>query len=73
KIGGEFVLNDYVDLRLGYNNQQRQDLKTGSAVGLAGFSIGVGIKIRNYRLDYAFNSLGNVGSTHRVNLAFDIK
>lgn len=73
KIGGEFVLNDYVDLRLGYNNQQRQDLKTGSAVGLAGFSTGVGIKIRNYRLDYAFNSLGNVGSTHRVNLAFDIK
>ncbi|HRE41612.1 MAG TPA: type IX secretion system protein PorQ [Ignavibacteria bacterium] len=73
KVGGEFLLNDYVDLRLGYNNQQRQDLKTGSAVGLAGFSTGVGIKINNYRLDYAFNSLGNVGSTHRVNLAFDIK
>jgi long-subunit fatty acid transport protein len=71
-IGGEFVLNDYVNLRLGYNNQQRQDLKTGSGLGLAGFSAGLGVKVNKYRLDYAFNSMGNIGATHRVNLNFSL-
>lgn len=71
-VGGEFVLNDYVNLRVGYNNQQRQDLKTGSGIGLAGFSAGLGIKVNRYRLDYGFNSMGNIGSTHRINVNFDL-
>jgi hypothetical protein len=71
-VGGEFVLNNYVNLRIGYNNQQRQDLKTGSGLGLAGFSAGLGIKVNRYRLDYGFNSMGNIGSTHRINVNFDL-
>jgi hypothetical protein len=73
-IGGEFNINEYVDLRIGYNNQQRQDLKTGTTIGLAGFSAGLGIKYEDkYRLDYSFNSLGKIGSTHRVNISFNLK
>ena len=73
-IGGEFNINEYVDLRLGYNNQQRQDLKTGSSIGLAGFSAGLGIKYEEkYFLDYSFNSLGKIGSTHRINIGFNLK
>ena len=73
-IGGEFNINEYVDLRIGYNNQQRQDLKTGTSIGLAGFSAGLGIKYEDkYFLDYAFNSLGKIGSTHRVNIGFNLK
>ncbi|MCE1165894.1 MAG: type IX secretion system protein PorQ [Bacteroidetes bacterium] len=73
-VGGEFELNEYVLLRAGYDNALRQNLKTGSSTGIAGFSAGVGIKFKDtYRLDYAFNSMGHVGSVHRINLAFDLK
>lgn len=73
-VGGEFNINEYVDLRIGYNNQLRQDLKTGTSIGLAGFSAGLGIKYEGkYFLDYSFNSLGKIGTTHRVNIGFSLK
>lgn len=73
-IGGEFDFSDNVKFRVGYNNSERQDLKTGSSLGIAGFSAGLGFKILgNYSLDYAFNSLGNVGSTHRIDVGFNWK
>lgn len=72
-IGGEFTINEYVQLRLGYNNTQRQNFKTGSSLGISGFSAGLGIKFgERYKLDYAFNSLGNVGAAHRFNIGFNI-
>lgn len=72
-VGGEFTLNDYVLLRVGYNNTERQNYKTGTSIGISGFSAGFGIKISDkYKLDYAFNSLGNVGAAHRINLGFDL-
>jgi long-subunit fatty acid transport protein len=74
RLGGEFNLSDNINLRLGYNNQQRQDLKTGSTTGIAGFSAGLGIRIEEkYLIDYAFNSLGKIGSTHRINVGFYLK
>lgn len=73
-LGGEFVLNEYVNLRFGYNNQLRQNLKTGSSIGIGGFSAGLGFNFQEkYRLDYAFNSMGNIGALHRINLGFSFK
>jgi len=73
-IGGDFSLSDYINFRIGYNNAQRQDLETGSSLGIAGFSTGLGVKfLDDYTLDYAFNSLGNVGSTQRLDLNINIK
>lgn len=72
-VGGEFTLNDYVLLRIGYNNAERKNYKTGSSIGISGFSAGVGIIFTDkYRLDYAFNSLGNIGAAHRFNLGFNL-
>lgn len=72
-VGGEFTLNDYVLLRVGYNNSERQNFKTGSSLGISGFSAGIGIRFgERYKLDYAFNSLGNVGAAHRFNIGFNI-
>jgi len=67
-IGGEFTLSQYVQLRVGYNNEKRQDLELGSSAGLAGFSIGLGALISKYHFDYAFNSYGNIGALHRINV-----
>jgi|WetSurSiteA1Bulk_404760.scaffolds.fasta_scaffold57438_1 hypothetical protein len=73
-VGGEFNLNEYVDLRIGYSNPKRQNYRTGSSIGLGGFSAGLGIKLQEkYKLDYAFNSLGDVGAEHRINLGFILK
>ena len=68
-VGGEFTLSQYAKLRVGYNNQRRQDLQLGTSAGLAGFSIGGGILISGYTVDYAFNSFGAIGATHRVSVS----
>ena len=69
-VGGEFNLSENFDLRLGYNNQIRQDLKTGTTLGLSGFSAGLGFKYDRYSLDYSYNSLGKIGATHRFNIGY---
>ena len=73
-IGGEFNLSEFFDLRIGYNNLQRQDLKTGTTIGIGGFSAGLGFKYENkYTVDYSFNSLGKIGAAHRINIGFNLK
>ncbi len=71
-IGGEFTLADPLRLRLGYDNRIRQDVSFGGSKGLAGLAAGVGILIDQYRFDYAFSSLGGLGSQHRVTLNADL-
>lgn len=73
-VGGEFEFNENVRFRIGYNNAQRQNLKTGSSLGMSGFSGGLGVKfLQNYSFDYAFNSMGKIGSTHRIDVGFALK
>lgn len=68
-LGGELSFSENVAVRIGYSNEKRQDLKLGTSLGIAGFSTGLGIKILDrYVFDYSLNSLGKVGSTHRVNI-----
>jgi long-subunit fatty acid transport protein len=70
-IGGELSFSDNVAVRIGYDNQKRQDFKLGTSLGIAGFSAGIGIKFLNrYQFDYALNSSGKVGSVHRFNLGY---
>ncbi len=70
-IGGELSFSDNVAARIGYNNQERQDLKLGTTLGIAGFSAGLGIRfLDKYRFDYSLNSFGKVGSTHKFNLGY---
>lgn len=70
-IGAEFIFSDYVSARVGYDNESRQDMKLGTSLGISGFSTGLGIRFADkYVFDYSLNSLGKVGSTHRVNLGY---
>jgi hypothetical protein len=70
-VGGEFTASDALRLRFGYNNQQRQDLKIGTSAGLAGFSLGAGVFLGRYQIDYAFSSLGKVGSLNRFSVGLN--
>ncbi|MEE9288005.1 MAG: type IX secretion system protein PorQ [Bacteroidota bacterium] len=67
-VGGELALSEVIQVRFGYDNERRKDLKIGTSAGLAGFSLGMGILIDRYTVDYAFNSLGKIGSLHRVTI-----
>jgi hypothetical protein len=67
--GGEISLSEAIILRLGYDNEKRKELKIGSSSGIAGFSIGLGINVSDYNIDYAFSSLGSVGALHRFGVS----
>ncbi len=69
-VGVEFTASPNVLLRLGYNNEQRQELKIGQSAGLAGFSLGGGILTGSYTIDYGFTSYGKIGSVHRISVGF---
>lgn len=70
-IGGEFTFSENVQARIGYNNENRQDLKLSTSLGIAGFSAGLGIHfLERYTFDYSLNSLGKIGSTHRFSLGY---
>ncbi|MBI5472083.1 MAG: type IX secretion system protein PorQ [Ignavibacteriae bacterium] len=68
-IGGEFTLSRVLQARVGFNNEQRSELKTGTSSGLAGFSGGIGITVQDYKLDYGLSSLGSIGSLHRITIS----
>lgn len=71
-VGVEFTPGDHLQLRVGYNNERRRDLKLGSSSGLAGFSVGGGIRTSMYNFDYAFNSFGKIGAMHRVGVGMNL-
>ena len=66
--GGEFKAMDGVFLRLGYTSKS-------SAAGGAGFdaarglTLGLGLKNKDFGLDYAAQAAGELGNTHRFTLS----
>ncbi len=67
-LGGEFKLSENALLRLGYD-QAGRDLKVdASGDRLAGLSLGFGMIWRTLSIDYAFSSLGEIGSLNRFTL-----
>jgi len=71
-LGAEFLMSQVVRLRVGYNNAQHQDLKMGTSAGLAGYSLGVGIVLKDYQVDYAYNSFGKTGGLNRFSVGINL-
>ncbi|MCZ6776514.1 MAG: type IX secretion system protein PorQ [Ignavibacteria bacterium] len=67
-VGGEFTLSKVLQIRVGYDNEKRKDLKIGTSAELTGFSGGVGINVNGYKVDYALSSFGEIGSLHRISI-----
>ncbi len=67
-VGGEFTLSKVLQVRVGYDNEKRKDLKIGTSTGLGGFSGGVGISVSDYKVDYSLSSLGKIGNLHRISI-----
>lgn len=60
-VGLESVLAGRLPLRLGY------DMRNDAGIGL---TAGFGWKARDFRVDYAFVSFGELGSAHRISAAW---
>lgn len=52
-------------VRAGLNTQRLND-------GLGGFTMGVGASLNFFTLDYAFVPMGELGSTHKISITFDL-
>ncbi|MCB9261482.1 MAG: type IX secretion system protein PorQ [Flavobacteriales bacterium] len=52
-VGAELVFSDNFQVRGGYNHQRRKELAGETYKGSAGFSWGLGIAIKKFKLDYA--------------------
>ena len=71
-IGGELTLSKELRFRFGYDNERRTDLSLGTNSGLAGFSFGGGIALQTLRFDYAFTSLGKIGSLNSITVEMNL-
>jgi len=71
-VGAEFLMSGSLRLRVGYNNKQRKELKMGTSAGLAGFSMGGGLVLKDYQVDYSYNSYGHIGGLHRFSLGINL-
>lgn len=65
-IGGEFDISKIIKFRLGYQNEINQDVKPLSRTILSGFSLGLGVYWKQFRLDYAYTNYGDLGSQNRI-------
>lgn len=71
-FGGEFLISPNLNLRFGYNHMRRRELRSANRSGIAGFSFGVGLKIAEFNLDYAFGSYHAIGGSHSISVATNI-
>lgn len=73
-FGGEFLIGktEVLKLRVGYNHQRRKELSISSLRSLAGFSAGVGIRIKMFSIDYGFGAYHIAGSTQHVGISTNL-
>ena len=73
-FGGEFLIGkkENLMLRLGYHHQRRKELSVVNLRSLAGFSGGVGIRLKSFVLDYGFAVYHQAGSTKHLGLRIHI-
>lgn len=76
--GMEYWYRDLIVVRIGYQYQGMFDKNfyyenfAGPAI-LAGFTMGLGLKIDIYEVDYAYRQFGVLGSTHRIGFTVKFK
>lgn len=73
-FNGEFLLgkNENLRLRAGYNHLRRKELSLTSFRSLAGFSLGFGIKINAFKLDYGLGYHHVAGAVNHISISTDM-
>ena len=73
-FSGEFLFGkaEVVSLRFGYNHFLKQELSVNNLRSLAGFSGGLGVKIRRFRFSYGIGVYHIGGSTNHLSIATNL-
>lgn len=71
-IGTEFFLGKNLRLRAGYNHLRRIELRSQGRAGLSGFTLGAGIRISKFRLDYSFVRYAAGMNTHHFGISTNL-
>lgn len=71
-LGVEILPSDNFTLRAGYNYQRRQELKFEERLSTVGLSLGFGLKIKRFRLDFATSRFHLAGSSNLFSLAINL-
>lgn len=73
-FGGEFLLGRSLRLRAGYNHLRRQELRAENRGGMTGFSLGAGLRVRQFALDYGYSSYGvnSLFNTHQFSIRVNL-
>lgn len=74
-FGGEMTLGqkEAFKIRLGYNHQLKQELSVINIRSFAGFSFGVGIKVKKFQFDYSNSVLHFGGSSHHLGISTNLR
>lgn len=64
RLGIEYEIAKVLGVRTGYRDGYR------NSGGLSGFNTGLGVRFREFAIDYAFTPYGDLGNTHRVSLIY---
>ncbi|MBD2714764.1 type IX secretion system protein PorQ [Microvirga sp. STR05] len=68
-VGGELLLGQNLNVRLGYNHLQRRELRLDNTAGGAGISFGVMLRISQFQLDYTRAGIHASGSANYFTVA----
>ena len=70
-FNGEFFFGarENIRFRIGYNHMQRKELSIDNYRTLAGFSFGLGFKVKRFRLDYGRGTYHAAGSSNHLTIA----
>lgn len=70
-FGAEILLHRAFDVRGGYNLQRRAEQATqGQAFALTGLTLGFGLRIHAFAVDYAYSQLHAAGALNQFTLAY---
>lgn len=71
-LGAEISPSKNFMVRVGYNYQRRQELKYEDKTSVVGFSLGFGVKIKRFRLDYGIAKYHLAGSSNLFSLSINL-
>jgi hypothetical protein len=71
-IGMEILPSQHFSIRAGYNYHLRQELKVEQRSSTVGFSLGFGVHINRFRLDYSISQIHIAGVSNHFSLAINL-
>ncbi len=71
-MGVEFVPGKAINFRFGYNFRRRAELKLGTRNSASGLSFGMGLNLKQFKLDYSLANYHVSGVSHLLTLTTDM-